>query len=804
MLTCYACQMQFRMLKELLYHIRKDCVQYSVQSLGYRCGEVDCYRYFNNLDSFRRHMSNHVTEVTGEIVSLPLTDNAKILDNISTNINTPDNLNDNRNLPYESSLFIASLYKNPSVPRSTVQIVVDGLQTFLTNVTGSLKDKFYSEVPSGSITAEVTTGLNEMLSLLENSMAPFHSEYKRLQKFTELGTYISPVEITVGHINTGVQQTPCTMQVIPLRQVLQNFFSIEDIWNATLSYLHYLEANIKLSEATSIPLATENVIQGSVWKNICSSHQPENSRSIILPLVVFYDDFEVGNPLGSHAGLHKLGGIYISLPALPPHLFSLLNNIFLAGLCHSSDKSQFGNKAVFDNVIKELNYLKITGIVMNTHFFKGTLKFQVVAITGDNLGLNSILGFTESFNANKYCRICDAVKMQMQTMTFENSSLLRNMTLYRQQLQLNNLSETGIKEECCWLSLDGFDLFDNVTVDVMHDILEGISRYVITFLVNYFISMKFLDFNILKLKLQSFDYGADSGSKPCNCFVLEGSKVKVKTSAAEMLTLLRYFGLLVGYYIPSGNKMWELYIYLRKITERLLCHRVYRDTTDQLKQLIADFNLLYSKLTGEPLKPKFHFLTHYPAMLKKFGPLSHLWTMRFEAKHRVSKMVARASCNKVNICKTIAIKNQLILNDVFLRKSLVTEMKYGKKKLLFPDTTDFKLGPDKTAKSSVAWIKVKGTTWRENDIVTLDIVEETNIPSFASVKKILLCDNNDIFFYCQLFETLSFNDHYQAYEVQLTEELHCFPLEGILAPIPNTLTLIRNYSYFVTIRWLLD
>lgn len=240
-------------------------------------------------------------------------------------------------------------------------------------------------------------------------------------------------------------------------------------------------------------------------------------------------------------------------------------------------------------------------------------------------------------------------------MVFEDSNLLRNSTSYKQQILLNDLSKTGIKEKSCWLDLDDFDLFENVAMDPMHDILEGVAGYVITFVVNYF-DMKILHFKILQDRLFSFDYGPDSGSKPCNCFAIDGSKIKIKTSAAEMLILIRYFGLLVEYYIPTGDEVWELYLLLRKITDRLLSSRIYCDTTERLKYLISNFNELYCELTKECLEPKFHFLTHYAAMLKKFGPLCHMWKMRFEAKHRLSKIAARASCSRVNICKTLAIK----------------------------------------------------------------------------------------------------------------------------------------------------
>lgn len=92
-------------------------------------------------------------------------------------------------------------------------------------------------------------------------------------------------------------------------------------------------------------------------------------------------------------------------------------------------------------------------------------------------------------------------------------------------------------------------------MDPMHDILEGVARYVMNFVVNYYLDLSLLHVNTLHEKVNAFNFGPDFGSKLCNCFVVDVKSVKVKTSAAEMLCLIRYFGLLVGYYIPTEDKV---------------------------------------------------------------------------------------------------------------------------------------------------------------------------------------------------------------------------------------------------------
>lgn len=32
-----------------------------------------------------------------------------------------------------------------------------------------------------------------------------------------------------------------------------------------------------------------------------------DESQVVFPIFLFFDDYEVGNPLGSHSGIHKLG-----------------------------------------------------------------------------------------------------------------------------------------------------------------------------------------------------------------------------------------------------------------------------------------------------------------------------------------------------------------------------------------------------------------------------------------------------------------------------------------------------------------
>lgn len=105
----------------------------------------------------------------------------------------------------------------------------------------------------------------------------------------------------------------------------------------------------------------------------------------------------------------------MQIPCLPEKVLSKLKYIFLAMFFFSEDRNIFGNERIFMPLITILNELYHKGIEVSFNEIK-TIKFITTQLVGDNFGLNSILGFTESFVASHYCRMCDLKKTR-----FENS-----------------------------------------------------------------------------------------------------------------------------------------------------------------------------------------------------------------------------------------------------------------------------------------------------------------------------------------------------------------------------------------------
>ncbi|CAG9782115.1 unnamed protein product [Diatraea saccharalis] len=552
--------------------------------------------------------------------------------------------------------------------------------------------------------------------------------------------------------------------------------------------------------------AVENFIQGTFWRSrLC-----ERRGKTVIPIFLFFDDYEIGNALGSRAGQHKLGAVYASIPCLPPCRASALKNIFLLLLFHSSDRVLFGNNIIFRCVIDELNYLSEHGIEFDLPVFKGIIYFELGLILGDNLGIHAITGFVESFSANYSCRICKVSKQVLRSQCIENKDILRNFENYQNDLLCINPSETGIKEKCIWLDVIDFDLFNQVGVDCMHDILEGVAKYVMQFVLLQCIRrFKFFTLTQLNNKIHAFEYGPDCRNQPCSFSMENLIRSNVRQSASEMLTLLRYFGLLVGESVPRENEIWDLYLKLRIVLEIILSSAFARGTGELLQTAVKDLNTLYLSLTKDSLKPKFHNLIHYHTALEKYGPIVSLWCMRFEAKHRVFKMASNVSCNRKNITLSLTTKHQLQLNELFLTGKLPDTLRTGPAVRVSYNDSDIKqlilstmqLCDDRPL-VHVTWATVSSTRYVKGTILIYDTNTNDSLPEFLRVNNVYLYDSNDLIFVGTLMQTLRFDDHFFAYEVGETETNQNVikRYKSLVSPIPCNINVLNNGKKYITVR----
>jgi hypothetical protein len=204
------------------------------------------------------------------------------------------------------------------------------------------------------------------------------------------------------------------------------------------------------------------------------------------------------------------------------------------------------------------------------------------------------------------------------------------------------VSLTGINQACVFNEISSFHVTENYAVDIMHDLLEGVCKYDIGLMLNQMIfSLKYFTLNTLNDRIESFNYGSlDIRSRP-PLISLDSLNPAgtLKMSACEMSCFMRYLSLIVGDLVPGDSKFWQVYTILRQIVDIAFNKTIKLKDINLLKVLISEHHELYMQVFNTHLKPKHHHMIHYPMIIQKSGPLSMMWYMRFEAKHKQFKDV---------------------------------------------------------------------------------------------------------------------------------------------------------------------
>ena len=829
MLNCRHCRNTFPTIKGFVLHLK---VKHNYSALSNCiCTQEHCHRNFQSMSSFIQHLRRkhsqlqHNASATNlrnvQQQELPLNCEVSQLnldkapdvheDRTSPNFNPPDNISEE--LPSivqrEAAAFLAKLYSKPSVPRSLVQDIVGLTNEFLgSRFIGVIKHRIRDQVELGQCSEAVGNNISSHLDAIQTPFAGLETEYQRKRFFEKTGNYIPHTTHVIGQRmmsgstrdgHTIVEPVSVEVQFFPLRKILARILGI----NSTLDQaVEYVESARNCENGIYT-----DFLSGNLWKEKRSLFAQE---SVVLPLFIYFDDFETGNALGSHAGVHKLGAVYCRLQCFPPEYLSQVTSILPCLLFHSSDRVEFGNEAVFRILINELHFLENEGIDVATSQGSQKVHFILGLVLGDNLGIHSLLGFTESFSANHPCRFCKIHKSQMVSDTTEHENLLRNEMNYRNDVALDNLSLTGIKEECVWNGLKCFHAIENFACDIMHDMLEGVCVFDLSRILRAIVlEKKIISLEYLNSRIQHFDFGAlESDSKPGTITSDALRTGNLRTSASEMLCLVRNLGLMIGDLVPENDEHWKLYLCLRDIMDILLSPSIQSECLVLLQCLITEHHDLYIDLFHEALKPKHHFMLHYVRIIRNSGSPVHTWSMRFESMHFELKKMSNVIFSRRNITKTLAIKLQFQLCERLMSNRSICERLSVGPGNMSPNFNWHTLMEDVDRVPSALhnnvyvakWIKHNGVLYGPEFVVVTGVDE--NGPKFGEIILIAVSSERDVWFLCSNFETKIFDLHMHAYEVSHAED-NCkilLSINDLIEYAPLNVRFSANGNMYITMK----
>lgn len=293
------------------------------------------------------------------------------------------------------------------ISNSLVSSIVGDLEELTGQLHSEAKHCVLSALPTSDPSVPV---INTCFEKLQNPFTNLNTEWKRNKYFKQKWGVLEPVEITLGvrydnrlNWKTGTyDQVPVkdTFIYVPILETFKFMCRIPDI------------CDLLRKQYRSDPDTYADFCDGSYFK----SHPLFSTKSHALQIQIYYDDFETANPLGSKRGIHKIG-LYFIVRNLPPKFNSVLMNVHLLSLFHTQDL-KYSFDVILEPLINDIKKLESQGL--NLPFCDEPIYGTIAQITGDNLGMHTILGFNESFCGHHFCRLCLIEKSDSQTVYSED------------------------------------------------------------------------------------------------------------------------------------------------------------------------------------------------------------------------------------------------------------------------------------------------------------------------------------------------------------------------------------------------
>lgn len=558
---------------------------------------------------------------------------------------------------------------------NTTEVVKDTVYKLCENLVTNC-EKFYSTLIKEKCEANCVRVLSEGAKYVAQKLKKRDSKQKRMAIIKKKDNYVPPSENTIGMqwktiVSTDIgipdyQLIHSTYHIISIEQSLRSFFMNTNFSNMYKTY----------NESPSHNCATGCYVDfccGEIYKQIPVFQESKYT----IQLQISFDEFEPCDPIKSKSGLHKMLGVYMEIRNVPEFYRSKMDNMFLVALIKSNDIKEKNESIdiVYAKIVDELNWLAANG--MDGVFIDSSrnLKAALINISADNLGANDVFGFVKSFRAQYFCRICSYNQDECKLSVRENPLKIRNMSDYNQLIEKADqrngryIESKGIVKYCAFNDLNHFNIFQNFSVDVMHDIFEGIIPFFVNMFLNHMIEKKIATFTLIQKKIRDYCYGyLWKPYKP--------SPIKLEChlgqNAMQNNCLMIHLPFIFIEFKPKMIEIWKSMQDLLQIMQIVTSKSIRDKDLDRLAHCIEEHLSFIIEKTDSKLICKHHIITHYPTLIKKHGPIIHMWMMRFESMHKIFTDKMRQTKNFINITKTLAeyyqscvcLKNKTCERDV--------------------------------------------------------------------------------------------------------------------------------------------
>ncbi|XP_055715103.1 uncharacterized protein LOC129809293 [Phlebotomus papatasi] len=649
-----------------------------------KCGYISCSKTFASLKGLKHHMS---VCFHGQIPSVS---------SRSLQPNAPNNSrNDPSTLIEESQLTFSEYYESDVSVQSLEKSDHEELISSLKNFANDIHNFTVSNVVLNFIFTFLYLFLNILFSIIRSIIMSSPRLEVALEKLSEIQTSLTAVvsdsKSTYMRRKNVFSKMPEPEEILLTMKTKRRmeissktFLNVQQpVTFAKISLIETLKFVFNLPQTQTLKYSLDEnehdstLIKGFHDGSVFKTNFNNLNKNELIFISLYFDEFETVNPIGTKIGKHKIGAFYFNICNVQRGQNSKLDHIYLFALIKMEDLKNSDFNDVVKVLIKDLKKLENEGVEINWNGSIKNIKGFLLNICGDNLGLNHLLGFKKNFNSDYFCRICLCKLDEIQYKFREEDFSMRTKETYENDVsKLGNNSDhiRGVRENSLFNDLQYFHVVKNPSIDIMHDVLEGVAQYELNLFFNYLIDHKHNTLHEINSLISSFNFAFEERRNLPSPIRLKG-KNHIGQNASQCWTLLVNLPLIFyshfkNYTDPSLKQVCQLMILLIKISRIIFSYEIKTSSINELKTLIFEHHSLLKKnFPNFLLKAKHHHMIHYPSIILKMGPLVNTWSMRFEGKHSCLKTFAKSSKNFKNIPKSLSIKHQEVLYNKLIKEN---------------------------------------------------------------------------------------------------------------------------------------
>ncbi|XP_051797996.1 uncharacterized protein LOC110970637 [Acanthochromis polyacanthus] len=653
------------------------------------------------------------------------------------------------------------------------------MQQYQAQLVANLKNRLqhvFKQHPGNELEAEAIAVFDQ----IEDPFAAVSTTYRQDSVIKKNFHYVESEEVTVGYAacfkKKGAKRLlstkPKSFHYIPLIQSLEQL----------LSHPRVLAMTKEVRNVRNGYLC--DIMDGELMR----THPLFSTRPSALQIIVYSDEIEICNPLGSHTSKNKLIMFYYTLGNINPKYRSKLASIRLLAMANVNDLSDYGVDKILERLHEDLVKL-YNGVKIQTEGGELEIFGAVVSICGDTLAQHELCGFKEGVGfAFSKCRQCECTFEDMQMYFSEEN--FEKRTLERHVRQCNDIDKAstdflknslkttyGINRRSKVIDFPGFNMIKQTPQDIMHIILEGIAPLEIKCVIKHLVLLGQLNLDDFNAGIVGFPYSPlDIRDKPSpvSYSTLASNDNKLKQSSGQMLVLLRILPFLIDK--VKNTECYALIVELIEIVQILFCPILSLTTIDRLKKLI-DKHLKHMKriFPDNNITPKQHYLIHVSSQIKNLGPMVRHMCMRFESKHCFFKQWV-SKVNFRNVCHSLIRHNQMY--ECCQNLSSAEHPIFSSECILGP-TSEVKNMPYLREKVraffgnyqishavSVKWLNLNNNKYISGKTLIANAVSH-NLPEFGLVQNIFVINSSLYCFELQPYTTICFDRDYMAYKTEI-------------------------------------